>query len=216
MPARRPGARTIGITAMIGLVAPLAGCSGDEPADTLSPVEGPAGTATATATVPASSVSTGTAVDPANAGAGYVQVQVQVAPTGVNETLSLDRATVSKTALDPISLDASCTPLDKGDTSKGVDVTVVDLRRLGAGDKLVSATLHIDSESQDGAHGGTLQLGGAAEVTTSYRGTADLAEGGWAGNFTLASTGGNQATGTFTCADQPPPSTTTVPDTGGG
>src|SRR5262249_28918149 len=101
------------------------------------------------------------AVDPAAAGAGYVEVQVQVAKTGVNETLSLDRATVNKTSLDPVSLDATCTPLDHGDVAKGVDVTVVDLRRLGGGAKLVSATLHVDAAASGDKHDATLQLGGA-------------------------------------------------------
>jgi hypothetical protein len=217
MPPRRLGGRTIVTASVIGAVSLLAGCSSGGSGDTLSPVDGPAGTATATATVPASAATTGTAVDPASAGTGFVEVQVQVASTGVNETLSLDRSTVNKAALDPVSLDATCTPLDKGDTSKGVDVTVVDLRRLGAGSKLVSATLHVDSApAQDGKHGATLQVGGADQVTTSYTGSADLAEGGWAGSFTLADTAGNAATGTFTCADQAPPPTTTVPDTDGG
>jgi hypothetical protein len=143
-------------------------------------------------------------------------VQVQVTKTGVNETLSLDRATVNKASLDPVSLDATCTPLDHGDISKGVDVTVVDLRRLGAGNRLVSATVHVDAAVKDGKHDATLQLGGADQVTTSYAGTADLADGGWAGSFSLFDTAGNGATGTFTCADQPPATTTTVPDTDGG
>jgi hypothetical protein len=219
MPPRRLGGRsivtasTVGACALLGL---LAGCSSGDSGDTLSPVDGPAGTATATATVPASAANAGTTVDPASAGTGFVEVQVQVASTGVNETLSLDRSTVSKAAFDPVSLDAKCTPLDKGDTSQGVDVVVVDLRRLGAGAKLVSATLHVDSAAEGGKHGATLQLGGADQVTTSYTGSADLADGGWAGSFSLADAAGNAATGTFTCADQAPPPTTTVPDTDGG
>jgi hypothetical protein len=216
MPARRLGGRATVTASAIGVGVVLAACSSGGSSDTLSPVGGSAGTATATATVPASAPA-GTAVDPASAGRGFVEVQVQVASTGVNETLSLDRSTVGKASLDPVSLDATCTALDAGDTSKGIDVTVVDLRRLGAGSKLVSATLHVDSApSDDGKQGATLQLGGADQVTTSYSGTADLAEGGWAGTFTLADTAGNAATGTFTCADQAPPPTTTVPDTDGG
>lgn len=219
MPPRRLGGRAIVTASAIGATALLVACSSGGSGDTLSPVDGPAGTAaaTASATVAASAPPADTAVDPASAGSGFVEVQVQVASTGVNETISLDRSTVDKAALDPVSLDATCTALDSGDVSKGVDVTVVDLRRLGAGSKLASATLHVDSApSEDGKHGATLQLGGADQVTTSYSGTAELADGAWAGSFTLADPAGNAATGTFTCADQAPPPTTTVPDTDGG
>src|SRR5262245_33847448 len=107
MPSRRLGGRSIVVTASLTGAVLVAGCSNGGAADTLSPVQGPAGTATVTATVPASTPAAGTAVDPAAAGAGYVEVQVQVAKTGVNETLSLDRATVNKTSLDPVSLDAT-------------------------------------------------------------------------------------------------------------
>ena len=124
-----PGGRTIAATAVVAL-AVLAGCSGGSSGDTLSPINGSAGTAAAVTTPSGSGPTPGTAVDAASAGSGFVQVQVQVGSTGVNETLSLDRATVRKDSLDPASLNATCTPLDGGDTSKGIDVTVVDLRTL--------------------------------------------------------------------------------------
>ena len=139
--------------------------------------------------------------------------------TGVNETLSLDRATVRKDALDPASLNATCTPLDGGDIVQGVDVTVVDLRRLSGGNRLISAVLHVDgAEAEDaeaGEHEATLQLGEANQSTTTYTGTATLAEGGCAGTLELTDAAGNALTGTFDCAAEPLPTTTAVPDTGG-
>ena len=47
-----------------------------------------------------------TTVDPATAGTGFVSIQVRLPASGVDETLALDRATVSADALDPVSLDA--------------------------------------------------------------------------------------------------------------
>jgi hypothetical protein len=203
---------------VLGLAA-VTGCSSGPSDDTLSPINGSAGTTPVVSTPSGSTAPAGTAgtvVDAANAGAGYVEVSVQVAVSGIAETLRLDRATVRRDDLDPVSLDAACTPLDKGDTSQGVDVSVVDLRRLGAGSKLVSAALHVDGGATAGDHEATLQLGGADQTTTAYTGTVALADGGWGGTFQMTDAAGNALTGSFACADQPLPTTTTVPDTGGG
>jgi hypothetical protein len=216
MRLRGPGRGAIAALAGAGLVTMLAACSGGSN-DTLSPIAGGSAGPATTAGVPSgSSAVTGTSVDPATAGTGYVEIAVQVASTGTSETISLDRATVSRDALDPVSLDATCTPLDKGDTSKGVDVTVVDLRRLAQGDKIASAVLHVDPADAGGEHQATLQLSGADQVTTSYTGKVDLAAGGFGGTFQLHDAGGNPATGTFACADQAPPPTTVPSDTDAG
>ena len=82
-----------------------------------------------------------TTLDPALAGSGFVSIHVRLPAVGVDETISLDRALVHADALDPVSLDATCTTLDGGD---GLSVSVVDLRRLGAGSRLVSAALRVD------------------------------------------------------------------------
>ncbi len=211
---RGPGGRAIAVLAGAAVVATA--CSGGSN-DTLSPIAGgPTGPTTTVVVAPGSSALTGTSVDPATAGAGYVQIDVQLSASGISETISLDRATVSRDALDPVSLDATCTPLDHGDTSKGVDVTVVDLRRLGQGDKFVSAVLHVDPAESGGERRATLQLGGADQVTTSYTGEVKLAAGGWGGSFQMNDPGGNPVTGTFACADQAPPPTTVPTDTDAG
>jgi hypothetical protein len=217
MRVRRPGVRAIAAVAGAAMVAiTVVACSSGSD-DTLSPIAGGSTGPTTTAATPSgSSAVPGTSVDPETAGAGYVQIDVQVASSGVGETISLDRATVSRDALDPVSLDATCTPLDSGDTSKGVDVTVVDLRRLGEGDKFVSAVLHVDPADNGGEHRATLQLSGADQVTTNYTGTVELAAGGWGGTFQMNDAGGNKATGTFACADQAPPPTTAPSDTDAG
>jgi len=209
-----PGGRTVAAAAIVALTA-LAGCSGGSSDDTLSPINGSAGTGPGVTTRSGSGPTPGTAVDPASAGTGFVQVQVQVGSTGVNETLSLDRATVRQDSLDPASLNATCTPLDGGDTSKGVDVTVVDLRRLGSNNQLISAVLHVEGAPAAGEHEATLQLGAEDQTTTAYHGTVQLADGGWGGTLQMADAGGNSLTGSFACADQPLPTTTAVPDTGG-
>jgi hypothetical protein len=218
MRLRGPGGRAIAAAAgtAVAMVTALAACSGGSN-DTLSPIAGGStGPSTTAATPSGSSAVTGTSVDPATAGTGYVQIDVQVASSGTSETISLDRSTVSRDALDPVSLDATCTPLDKGDTSKGVDVTVVDLRRLAAGNKFVSAVLHVDPADPSGQYKGTLQLSGADQVTTNYSGKVDLAAGGFGGTFQMSDPSGNPASGTFACADQAPPPTTVPSDTDAG
>jgi hypothetical protein len=209
-----PGGRTIAAAAVA--VAVLAGCSGGSSDDaTLSPINGSAGTVASVTTPSGSGPTPGTALDPASAGSGFVQLQVSIGATGVNETLSLDRATVSKAVLDPATLNATCTPLDGGDTSQGVDVTVVDLRRLASGNQLISAVLHVEGAPEAGEHEATLKLGGKDQKETAYTGTVELAEGGAEGTLEMTDAGGNALTGSFACAAEPLPTTTAVPDTGG-
>jgi hypothetical protein len=217
MPLPGLGGRAIAVVAAAAVVVAGSACSGGSN-DTLSPIAGGSGVPTATAATPSgSSAVTGTAVDPGTAGAGYVQIEVQVGSSGTSETISLDRATVSRDSLDPVTLDATCTPLDKGDTSKGIDVTVVDLRRLGQGNKYASAALHVDpADSGGGEHRATLQLSGTDQVTTTYTGKVTLAAGGWGGTFQMNDPGGDPATGTFACADQAPPPTTAPSDSDAG
>jgi hypothetical protein len=215
MRQHRPGGRMCVAAAFLGLLA-LVGCSSGSDGDTLSPINGSAGTVASVATPSGSGATPGTSIQPGASGSGFVQIQVQIVASGVDETLSLDRATVNQDALDPVSLDAACTPLDGGDTTKGVEVSVVDLRRLAAGNKLVSAVLHVEGDAKAGDHDGTLDLSDTNQVTTSYAGTVSLADGGWGGTFQMADAAGSTVTGTFGCAEQPLPTTTTVPDTGGG
>jgi hypothetical protein len=207
-----PGGRTI--AAAIVTVAVVAGCSGGSSGDTLTPIDGSAGTVAAVTTPSGSGPTPGTALDPAEAGSGFVRVQVSVGATGVDETLSLDRATVKKAVLDPASLNATCTPLDGGDTSNGLDITVVDLRRMGS-NRVISVALHVDGPPTEGEHDATLQLGGSDQTTTGYTGTVKLAEGGAEGTLDMTDAGGNSLTGSFACAAEPLPTTTAVPDTGG-
>ena len=99
-------------------VAVLAACGDDDDSTdaTLGPLDATAGVTTPGATIGTGDPSAGpaTTVDPATAGAGFVSIQVRLPASGIDETLALDRATVSADALDPVSLDAFCTPLDGG------------------------------------------------------------------------------------------------------
>ena len=114
---------TVGRVGRIGMVslvavAVLTSCGDDDDSTdaTLGPLDAAAGV-----TTPGATIGTGdpaavpaTTVDPATAGAGFVSIQVRLPASGIDETLALDRATVSVDALDPVSLDAFCSPLDGG------------------------------------------------------------------------------------------------------
>ena len=192
----------------------LASCGDDDASsDTLGPIDGSAGASGPSATdVTGDTVSSvDTVVDPAEAGSGFVSIQVRLPSAGIDETISLDRATVRGEELDPVSLDATCTPLDGGDE---MIVSVVDLRRLAAGARLVSAALQVEGGTTAGQHEATLDVSGADQVTTTYTGTAELAEGGWSGTFEATDESGETATGSFVCADAPV-EPTTVPVGGG-
>ncbi|CAN5845827.1 MAG: hypothetical protein ACR2HP_04915 [Ilumatobacteraceae bacterium] len=194
-----------------GLVL-LAGCGGDGgAADTLAPIEGAAGdTGGTTATPPTLSMTTAGAVD-AGAAAGFVSVTVQVASAGIDETLALDRASVPATALDPLNLDATCSALDGGDP---VALSIIDLRRLAAGSRLVSAALHTEEPATaPGEHAGRLKIADAEQLTTDYEVAIQVTDGGRSGTFGGSDEGGNPISGSWVCADEPvaPPSTSIQP-----
>ena len=102
----------------------------------------------------------------------------------------------SADSLDPVSLDAYCTPLDGGTE---MSASVVDLRRLGDGSRLISAALDVAGGMTAGEHDATLDVSGADQVTTTFTGTAVLEEGGWSGTFDAVDGSGNTASGSFTC-----------------
>ena len=155
-----------------------------------------------------------TTVDPALAGSGFVRIDVQLPTAGVDETISLDRATVRMDQLDPVSLDATCAALDGGTDAT---VSVVDLRRLGSESRLVSVAIRIDGDMVDGSHDATVDVSAADQVTTSYTGTVEVAGGGLTGTFTAEDANGNPASGSFVCATAPVVDTTEPPvETGGG
>jgi hypothetical protein len=189
----------------------LTACGGDDDSTnaTLGTLDATAVVTTPGATTggPEGSDAPATTVDPATAGTGFVSIQVRLPAVGIDETLALDRATVSADALDPVSLDAFCTPLDGGTE---MVVRVVDLRRLADGSRLISAALNVAGGTAAGEHDATLEVSGADQSTTTFSGTAVLAEGGWSGTYEAADDSGNAASGTFTCATAPVDTTTTV------
>ncbi len=203
------GQRLLAVAA-IAVLAVTASCGDDDDAadDTLSPIAGgTAATPPLAGTAASPAVTGGTGVDPAAAGSGYVTVNVQVAATGLSETVTLDRASVRSDQLDPVSLNATCTPLDGGDITQGLDVSVVDLRRLSAGNRVLSVALHVAGDASAGEHDAALEVSTADQVTTTYTGTVDIADGGLSGTFDAADAAGNAATGTFACAAAPIPTT---------
>lgn len=207
----RLGAVAAGVVAAVLIGA----CGGDDSSDdTLGPLD-----VTSSASVPGVSptgdvaASAQTTVDPAQAGSGFVSIQVRLPAVGVDETISLDRASVHADALDPVHLNATCTPLDGGD---GLTVSVVDLRRLGAGARVVSAALRVEGDTTAGPHDVTLDVSGADQVTTQYTGTVELADGAWSGTFEVADAAGTTASGNYVCSDVAVVTTTTAPAVGGG
>jgi hypothetical protein len=212
--SRRMRVRGIGVTARravltLGVVALVSCSSGDDSTDgTLGVI--PAGSSPTGSAAPGQSDVTapvGSGVDPAAAGSGFVSIDVRIASAGIAETLSLDRSTVAAASLDPVSLDAACTPLDGGDATSGVAVSVVDLRRL-AGSRLVSAVLRY-VDAAPGEHEMTLEVGSAEQVTTIYRGTVTVGDDAMSGTFSGADTGGTAVTGSFVCSAAAIATTTT-------
>lgn len=210
---RRPDALAVAIF----VVLTIAGCGDDDDptGGTLVPLDAtPGGSApvvASTADIPSGAATT---VDPAVAGTGFVSIDIQVPTAGVDETISLDRATVREDQLDPVGLDATCAALDGG---AEVVVSVVDLRRLDSESRLVSAAIHVAGDLTAGEHDATIDVSGADQVTTSYTGTVALDEGGLSGTFTADDASGNTATGSFVCAMEPVVVTTDAPvETGGG
>jgi len=215
MGARRVG--RLGALALAVVATGLVGGCGDDDAagDTLVPLDatpgGSAPTVPSTGDIPSGAATT---VDPAVAGVGFVGIDIQLPAAGVDETISLDRATVRSDQLDPVSLDATCSALDGG---ADVVVSVVDLRRLGSESRLVSVAIHVAGDPTAGEHDATIDVSAADQVTTSYSGTIDLDEGALSGRFTAAAANGDAATGSFVCAMEPVVLTTEVPvETGGG
>lgn len=190
----------------------LAACAGDDSTDdTLAPL----GSGGGAVTTPSPSGSADPSATPSSisgpVGAGVVRLSVRLAGPGIDEDLSLDRATVAAAALDPVNVDASCTAIDGGD---GLTVSVVDLRRLFAGQRLLSATLRIDDEvAAAGEYTGTLEVGDADQQTTRFEGPVRVDEGLASGTFDLLDGDGAPATGSFACAADVAslPTTTTVP-----
>ena len=209
MGARGPWTR-IARRGVVAAAVLLAACSGDDDSTdgTLDAIPSGSG-GPALSVQPTGSVTPGTAVDPASAGSGFVSIGVQVASEGIAETLSLDRSTVTTDALDAVTLDAICTPLDGGDPAAGVHVAVVDLARLASGARLVSADLRY-ADPAPGEHDMTLQVGAAEQVTTGYTGTVTVAEDGLSGTFAGADTGGTPVSGSFVCSTQAIVTTTTA------
>lgn len=185
----------------------LAACSSDSASeDTLPPV-GPAATAAATS-VAGSVGTTSTVAGPV--GSGVVQMNVRL--SGISEELLLDRSSVGVDELDPITLDATCTAIDGGE---GYSVSIVDVRRLSAGQQLVSATLRVADTAgavEAGEHEARLELGTAEQDTTRFEGVLVLDAGLASGTFELATGNGATATGSFACgADVASlPTTTTI------
>jgi hypothetical protein len=206
MRARRPWIVTARGAVAVAVVV-LAGCTGDDDSSdgTLGAIPsgsaGPVDSASVVDSVPA-----GTG-DP-SAGAGFVSIDVQVAAAGIAEALSLDRSTVAADALDPVTLDAICTPLDGGDPAAGVRVAVVDLARLASGARLVSAELRY-ADPAPGEHDMTLQVGAAEQVTTAYTGTVTVGADGLSGTFAGADAGGTPVSGSFACSPEAIVTTTT-------
>ena len=217
-------------------VAGLAACSSgdDSTDDTLGVITPSSGGTTVTPSgAPGTAAPAGTGGTGA-AGTGFVSIDVQIASAGIAETLGLDRSTVAADSLDPVTLDARCTPLDGGDLAAGIEVAVVDLGRLASGDRIVSAQLRY-GDPAPGEHDMTLQVGAAEQVTTAYTGTVTVADDGMSGTFVGADGGGTPVTGSFVCSAQaivttttavpldageevpdsaPPPGTTPLPDAG--
>jgi hypothetical protein len=219
MRADRGGRPRLGAAAVLAIAAiGLLGACGDDDdisGDTLVPLDvtpgGSAPTVASTSDIPSGAATT---VDPALAGTGFVSIDVQLPTAGIDETIALDRATVRADELDPVSLDATCAPLDGGTDAT---VSVVDLRRLGSESRLVSVAVHVDGDMTAGSHDATVDVSAADQVTTSYDGTVELAEGGLSGTFSAEDATGNPVTGSFVCAIAPVVVTTEPPvDTGGG
>ena len=188
----------------------LFGCGDSEASDdTMAPIEGAPGDTGGTAPTVPDVVTTPPASAGVGGAVGFVSVNVQVASEGVDETLAIDRAAIPAADLDPLNLNASCSALDGGDP---ISVSVIDLRRLGAGSRLVSVELHTEEPATAaGEHAAILEIADIEQLTTSFEVTLQLDEGGRSGSFEGTDDAGNVASGSFVCADQPVDTTTTIP-----
>ena len=189
------------------VVATACGSSG-ESSDTLDPLQGTPGDTGSVTTLGGPAPTGPATVDPAAAGAGFVSVHVEVANAGIDETVSLDRASVRRDELDPLSLDATCSALDGGDA---MALSVIDLRRLASGGQVVSAAVRTDeAATSPGEYDGTVEIADASQLTTSYESTIVVDEGGWSGSFEGVDERGGVAKGTFVCSQQAIAPTTTI------
>jgi hypothetical protein len=201
------GHRRVGGAALTVLL--LAACSSDDDTDSTPEPLTPSGV-TAGATLPMAGTVASATTPAGPAGSGFVSIQVRLGASGIDETITLDRATVAVSQLDPISLDAFCTALDGGE---GFVASVTDLRRLSGGSRVVSVVLRIDGDvTGPGTYDGVLEVGDAQQTTTTYAGPVTLGDGTASGTFDLRDPTGSAATGSFVCAPQPVV-TTTVPAT---
>ena len=205
-----PGGKLIvGVVSSVLVVMAAACSSSGESSDTLDPLQGTPGDTGSVTTTLGGPVPTGPAtVDPASAGSGFVSVHVEVANVGIDETVSLDRASVRRDELDPLSLDATCSALDGGDA---MTLSVIDLRRLATGGQVVSAALRTDEPATSpGEFEGTVEIADASQLTTSYDSMIIVDEGGWSGSFEGVAEDGGVASGTFVCSQQAIAPTTTI------
>ena len=196
--------------AIASAVLATAACSGDDDGTAGTLGVAPTGPTAAGSVAPggaAATTSPGSAAGGAP-GSGFVAIDVRLTPAGIAETISLDRSTVAATALDPVTLNATCTPLDGGDPAAGVVVSVVDLGRLAAS-QVVSAILRY-ADPAPGEHEMTLELGRADQSTSSSTGTVTVGADGMSGSFSGADSGGTAVTGGFTCATAATAVTTTT------
>ena len=210
--SRRRWAAVVALGLLGGALA--GSCSSDSTSDdTLGPLDGSAATATGipTGTAPPDSAAPATPTPAAGpAGAGVVRLAVRLSSSGTDEILLLDRGTVAADQLDPVSLDAACTALDGG---PGLTVSVIDLSRVTAGQRLLSASLRVDGDvAGAGDYTGMLEVGDADQQLTRFEGAVRVDEGLASGTFDLVDGAGNSATGSFACAaDQASlPTTTTM------
>lgn len=214
--------RRAGPALLAATIALVAACSDDDAGSddgdgTLGPVANGSGTVAA-ATVDGSieSPTDATTMTTGDVGDGFVSLQVRVAATGVDEVIALDRATVATDQFDPRSLDATCTSLDGGDAWT---VSVTDLRRMSAGNRLISAALRVEGPvDAAGEYPATLEVGDNQQVITAYTGNVTIADGLASGSFDVVDPSGGVATGSFVCGAEPAVATTvpaTVPATAG-
>lgn len=187
----------------------LGACSDDDASDsTLGPI--PSGSATVAGTALTGTLTTGTG---APTGAGFVSVSVRLSGLGVDETIALDRATVTADQLDPLSLNSLCTPLDGG---PGYAVVVTDLRRIGQGARIISVGLRLDGDIEGpGVYPGRLDVGDAQQLVTTFTGDVTIGTDQSSGTFDLRDATGAAATGSFVCAEDPVVTTTTLAAGGG-
>lgn len=207
----RRGRVVAGLAAAV-VVAMTSSCAGDDdPSSTLGPLD--TTSLASGATAGAAGAAGGSTAPTGPVGSGFVSIQVRLAASGVDEVIALDRASVAVDDLEPISLDAGCTALDGGE---GLDVAVTDLRRLSAGNRVVSARLHIDPPVDTaGVYDGSLEIGDGQQVVTTYVGTVTVGDDLASGSFDVADEQGGVATGSFVCAAEPV-ATTTMPVQVGG